>query len=124
MHYSLLTWINNELKHLKGRSQDSQIIRSGEISSSIFETHKNSVLPHGCHIYNAAADMNMTTMCNCTYKHNRIPHWKCVLHCCYKCLSIFLHSQEENKYTTSTCPTIRFHVYLNVSRCTVHRQRP
>ena len=44
---------------LKYRSQNAQNKRSSEISSHIFETYKNAVRPHGCHIYNTAADMAM-----------------------------------------------------------------
>ena len=49
---------------------------------------------------------------------------KCALLCCDKCPIIIIISQEANKYTTNTCPTIRFHVYLNVSCCTLHGRRP
>ena len=50
MHYFLLTWRDLHLKHHKNRSHNEQNRRSGEISSRIFETYKNSVRPHGCYI--------------------------------------------------------------------------
>ena len=59
MHYSLLTWRNGRLKHLKYIIHNAQNRRSIEISSRIFETYKNVVQPHGCHIYNTSADMAM-----------------------------------------------------------------
>ena len=124
MNYYLLTWRNYRLKQLKYRSRNAQNRRYSEISSRIFETYKNAVQPHGYHIYNTAADMAMSTKLNCTYKHHGIPHCKYVLHCCDKCPSIFLPSQEANKDTTNTCPTITFHVYLNISRCTLNGRRP
>ena len=62
-----LTWHDHHMKHLKDRIQDAQNRRSGEIPSRIFETYKNTVRPHGCHIYNTAADMTMATICPCTY---------------------------------------------------------
>ena len=50
IHYSLLTWRDNCLKHLKYRSHNAQNRRSGKISSRIFETYNNAVQPHGFHI--------------------------------------------------------------------------
>ena len=122
MHSSLLTWRNCRLKYLKNRNHNAQNRRSSEISSRIFETYKNVVRPHGFHIYNTSEGMAMAKMCPCTSKHYGILHLKCVLHCCYKCPSIVIPSHEENKDTTKKCLTIIFHVYFNVSRCTVHLQ--
>ena len=65
----------------------------------------------------------MATMCTFTYKHHGLPHLKCVLRFCDKCPSIFLPSQEANKDTTNMCPTIKFHVYQNVSNFTFHGRR-
>ena len=50
MHSSLLTWRDCRLKHPKDIIHNAQNRRSGEISSRIFETYKNYVQPHGCHI--------------------------------------------------------------------------
>ena len=68
--------------------------------------------------------MAMAKMYTCTYKHHGIIHCKYVLPCCDKVPFIVLPSQEENKYTTNTCPTIIFCVYRNVSCCTVHVRHP
>ena len=106
MHYSLLTWRDCRLKHLKDRSQNAQNRSSGEISSHTFETYKNDVRPHGFHIYNTAADMAISTMCPCSSKHHGLPYWKYVLRCFDKCPSIVLPIQYENKDTTNTCPKI------------------
>ena len=124
IYSSLLTWRDNFLKHLKYRSHNAQKRRSGKISSRIFETFKNAVQPHGCHIQDNAADMAMATMCTCTYKNHGIPHRKCVFRFCDKCPSIALPSQEANKDTTNTYPTVIFNVYCNVSRCNAHDWRP
>ena len=93
MHSYLLTWCACDKKQHKNISYNEQNIRYGEISSSIFETYKNEVRPHGCHIYNTAAYMTMATMCPCTYKHHGPPQMKCVLRFCDKGSSIFIHSQ-------------------------------
>ena len=65
MQSSLLTWNTCHTKHLKNRGQNSQNRRSDKLSSHIFQTYKNAVRPHGCHIYNYAADMDMAKMCPC-----------------------------------------------------------
>ena len=72
MHSYPLTWRNFHLKHLKDRSHNAQRIRPGEISSRIFVTYKNYVQPHGCHIYNTAADMAVVTICPCTSENNGV----------------------------------------------------
>ena len=69
------------MKHLKDKGHNTQNRRSSETSSRIFETYKNSVLPHIFHIYNTTVDMAMATMCPCTPEHHRLTHWKYVLHC-------------------------------------------
>ena len=50
MHMYLLTWRYRHIKKLKDRSQNAQNRKSGELSSHLFETYKNSVRPHGCYI--------------------------------------------------------------------------
>ena len=119
IHTSLSTWRDCHLKHLKDRSHNAQNRIPGEISSRIFETYKNAVQPHVCHIYNIAADMSIPKMCPCNFKHHGLPHWKFVLCFCDKCPIITLPSYEENKDTTNTCPTMRFHVYRNTLCCTM-----
>ena len=120
MNFSMSTLRDIRLKHLKDIIHNAQNRRPGEISSRIFETYNNAVRTHGFHIYNTAADMAMSNMCPCNYKHHGLPHWKCVLMCCNKCPSIVLTSQEAIEDTTNTCPTIRFHVYRNVLNFTLH----
>ena len=74
MNYSLLIWHNRRLRQFKYRSHNAQNRRSGEISSHMSETYKNTVQPNGCHIYSTSADMAMATMCTCNFKHRGIHH--------------------------------------------------
>ena len=60
----------------------------------------------------------------CTSENHGLPHWKCVLRFFDKCPSITLSIQESDKYTTHTFSTICFHIYCNISRCTVHIRCP
>ena len=84
MHLSLLTLRDRNIEHLKDRSNNAQNRSSGELSNYLFETYKNYVGPHGCHIYNYSADMPMATICPYLSQHHGIPHWKCALCCCKK----------------------------------------
>ena len=124
MYFTLLKWRNRCMKHLKDRSHNAQNRKSGKISSHIFGTYNNDVRPHNCHIYNTTVYMAPETMFTCNYKHHGLPQWKHILRCCDKCPNIVLPIQETNKDTTNMCLTIRFHIYRNVSRCTVRVQHP
>ena len=53
--------------------------------NNIFETYKNSVMPHGQHIYQTAPVMTMATMCAYPPPEHEFPPWKRVLHCCSQC---------------------------------------
>ena len=62
-------------------------------------------------------------MCLFPSKHHGISHCKCVLRCCDTLSGIVIPTQEENIYTTNTCPTIRLHVYQNISHRTFDSRR-
>ena len=49
-----------------------------------------------------------------------LPHSKCVLRCCADCPYINIPDQETNLKYEETTPSIRFHVYHIISRCTSH----
>ena len=87
---SLLSWRDRYLKKLKDKIQNSQIIRSGENSHHIYETYKNTVMPHGSHICAKASDMEKATMYTYPQSDHTISHWKCVLRCCSECTYINL----------------------------------
>ena len=74
MHSYLLTCQYSCLKYLKYIIRNAQNIRSGEISSRIFEIYRNVVRYHGCDIYNTTAGMAMAKICPFTYKHHGIMH--------------------------------------------------
>ena len=62
IHYSLLSWRDRYLEKLKYQIQNDQNRRSGEKSHHIYETYKNTVMPHVRHIYAKASDMAQATM--------------------------------------------------------------
>ena len=56
------------MKNLKDKIHNAQNRRFGELSSCFYETYKNSVKPHGCHIHCNAAGMAMAK--NSLVSHN------------------------------------------------------
>ena len=82
IHSSLLSWRDRYLKKLKYKIQNDQSRRSGEKARHIYETFKNIVMPHGCHIYSKASDMENDKMCTYPQSDHALPHWKCALWCC------------------------------------------
>ena len=93
------------------------------MSSRIFETYKNCLMLHGCHIYQTASDMAIATMCVYPPSRHALPHWKFVLHCCYNCPCIAIQIQKYSKNHSHACPRIRVYAYKMASRCKVHGQR-
>ena len=74
IHSSLLLWRDWYLKKLKYQSQNDQNRRSGEKANSIYETYKNTVMPHGSHIYAKVFDMEKATMCEYPQSDHALPH--------------------------------------------------
>ena len=77
-------------------------------------------MPHGRHIYAKASNIVNATMCTNTHSDHAIPHWKCVLRGCYDCPRINLPDQETTKKHDKTTPSIMFHIYHIIGRCTDH----
>ena len=73
IHYSLLTWKYHHMKKLKYQSHNTQNRNSGEIASYIFETYKNSVIPHGFHIHNTVSEMVIVAIFPFTSAHHALP---------------------------------------------------
>ena len=120
IHSSLLSWRDRYLKKIKDQSQNDQSRRSDEKSHQIYTKYKNTVIPHGSHIYAKAYDMENDTMrTNPQYDHE-LPHWKCVLRCCADCICINIPDQETTEKHDETTPTIRFHIYHIIGSCAIH----
>ena len=81
-------------------------------------------MPHGRHIYAKASDMENDTMCTYPQYDHALQHWKCVLRCCADCACINLPDQETNQKQEEKTPSIRFHIYLIIGRCTAHGRIP
>ena len=97
MHSSLLSWRDQCLKKLKDQIPNSQNKRSSEKPNRIYDTYKNTVMPHGRHIYVKAYNMENLTMYAYPHLDYALPHWKCVLRCCADCPCINIPDQETTK---------------------------
>ena len=75
-------------------------------------------MPHGRHIYAKSSDIANATMCTNPHSDNALPHWKCVLRFCADCTFINLPDQETTKKHEETTPSISFHIYHIIGRCT------
>ena len=94
------------------------------MDNRLFETYKNSVMPHGHRIYVAVSDMVMANMCEYpTYQHE-FPHRKFVLHCCTNFPRINITGQESDTHHSNTSTSISFQVYHLIARCTVNGIHP
>ena len=123
-HYSLISWQYHYLEKLMDHIQNDQNRRSGKKKILIYETYKNKVMPHGRHIYAKAYDMEKATMFAYPQSNHSFPHWKCTLQCCAKCPSLNISDQEINYQYPNTSPSISFHVYHLIARCSTHVRLP
>ena len=104
----MLSWRDRYLNKLNDKSQNYQSRRSGEKAHHTYETCKHKVMPHGRHMYAKVSDMVKATMCTYPQSDHALPHWKCLLHCCYKCSYINLPDQETNKNMKKQYPQLGF----------------
>ena len=86
----------------------------------MYTTYKNTVVPHGCHIHAKAADMANATICTYPQSDDEISHWKCVLGAVPTVLISILITKKQLKKHEETTPSIRFHIYHIIRRCTDH----
>ena len=96
----------------------------GKKKISIYETYKNTVMPHGRHIYAKAYEMAKATMCAYPQLDHVLPHWNCVLRCCAKLPSVNIPDQETDAQYPYTSPSISFHIYHLIARCTTNVRCP
>ena len=104
-------------KMLKIEGMDKKKIR-------IYETYKNKVIPHGRNIYAKASNMSKSTICAYSQSYHALPNWKCVLRCCAKCPGVNFPDQETDIQYSNTSPSIRFHIYHLIARCTTYVRIP
>ena len=82
------------------------------------------MIPHGRYVYAKSSDMEKSTMRIYPQSDHALPHWKFVFRCCAECQHINLPYQETNKKDEETTPSIKFHIYHIIARCTAHGRIP
>ena len=77
-------------------------------------------MSHGLHIYAKVYDMEKAKMCAYHQSYHALPHWKCVLLFCANFLYINVNDQETDNQYSDTTPSMRFHIYHIIARCSDH----
>ena len=75
-------------------------------------------MPHGRQIYNKVSDMERAKMCAFPQSDHTLSHWKCVMRFCAKFPCVNLTDKETDDQYSKTSPSIRFHIYHLIARCT------
>ena len=120
IHSSLLSCCDRYLKKLKDQIPNAQTRRSGEKENRIYETYKNTVMPHGRYIIDKASDMEKSTMCEHPQSYHALQHWKYVMRGCVKCTSVNLPDEETDDQYSDTSTSISFHIYHLIKCCSTH----
>ena len=81
-------------------------------------------MPYRHRIYAKAYDMEKATMCAYPHSDHALTHCKCVLICFSKCYCINILDQEIDNQYSDTTPSIQFHIYHIIERCTAHSRIP
>ena len=74
----------------------------------MYETYKNTGMPHGHHIYANESDTEKATICTYPQSDHAPPHWKCVLRCCEDCQCINIIDHETDKNMKKKHPQLGF----------------
>ena len=81
-------------------------------------------MPHLCYIYSKAFDMAKAKMCAYPQYDHALPHCKCTLRYCADFPCINLPDQEKYNHYSDRTPSIRFHIYHILARCTDYVKIP
>ena len=92
----LKLYIHRYFKNIKDIIKNAQSRRSGEKAHHMYEKYKNTVMPHGRHIYSKSSDMDNATMRTYPHSDHALPHWKHILRCCDECPRINISDQVAN----------------------------
>ena len=124
IHLSLLSWRDWYFKKTGIKDKMLKTEGLGEKQVHIYEAYKNTVMPHGRHIYAKAYDVAKAKMCAYTQSYHALPHRKCVLGCCAKRPSVNLPDQETDAHYPDTSPSISFHIDYLIAYCITHVRLP
>ena len=124
IHYSLLSWRDWYLKNSKIKYKMLKIEGPVKNKICIYETYKNTVMPHRRRIYGKAFYIKKATMFAYPQSDHAFPHWKCVFKCCAKCPCVSLPDQETYYQYSNTTLSVLFRIYRLISCCAAHGRLP
>ena len=81
-------------------------------------------MTHGRHIYETSSGMITAKMCTYPPYQHFLPHCKHVLRYYDHLPRIDIPGQESYRHQYNKYPTMQFHVYNLIVRCTAHGRRP
>ena len=111
-------------KEKKDKIFNAKNIRFGEIPIRLFETNKNTAMPHGKYMFQTEYETAKERMCAYSSSKNVLPHWKHVLRCSAQFSRIDLSITELVQKNPNVIPTINVYVYQHIVHCTVHVRHP
>ena len=82
MHFPLLFRRDCYLNKMKYQGQNPNIRISSELASHIYDSYKNSVISHGCHIYIPSEEMAIAILCCLPSDKHGMSKSKYLLCCC------------------------------------------
>ena len=95
-----------------------------QISKNYFIEYKNKIFPNNSHINLRACDAAISFSIN----GSNIPIWDCILNCFYDCPRMnapYLESSEQlDHFFTDSFHKIKFYIFKNKSKCSIHVLRP
>ena len=86
------------------------------------DVYRNQAFPNGMELHKKASHAAFSTMCSFPDSNIDLPHWNCVLKCCSQCPKLIIPDEELND--DATMPFIKFNVYMDVSKYSLHGQLP
>ena len=117
LQFSLNAWRNKHLKKLEHSMISSSRLRSHATSIDRFNKYKEQAFPNGNLVHTKVSQAAFSTMCPFPVTGIDLPKWNCVLKCCSSCPKVALPEEEVNENVGTS--KIKFHVYRDVSRCSI-----
>ena len=114
---SLNAWRQKHLKRLEHVMNSRSRLRLGATYIYRWNRYKDQAFPGGNVLHTKASRAAFSTMCPFPVENIDIPKWHCVLKCCRNCPSLLVPDEEKTENAQST--KIKFHVYRDVSRCSI-----
>jgi hypothetical protein len=115
---SLNAWRQRYVKKLKDNAdiiEDDSLKRSALLRCQYY---KDTVLPNGQNWHSNAKEALKEVQCP-ALPHTGHPKWACVLGRCQECPKYCI-PLEERKYSENDDASMKFHHYVNFTRCTKH----